>query len=805
MIAALATARAPRVLATRAAPTLAVSALACTDHDVEDDCRYQVAWAINPHMAIGAVDFRAAAVQHAAFMAALEAAGARVIRLPFVHGAYDSVFTKDSALLLARRGVKRALLARLRYPERQREQTARAMFYDRHGYDVVCEAAGPSWEGGDVVMLPSGRGMLLGHGPRSRREATAWLERHAEVPVWPLGLRDPHLYHLDMALTVLPEGTALVCAEALTEDALRVLERAPGIHQVIKVPRAAALAFGLNLVPVGDTVVCGARVPGIEAVLTELGFGCQVAPLDQFHLAGGSAACLVATVHPDPAATHATPPIATRGTMDIYGPIFRSVLFPAWETHVRQRPVIDRWLELKRTQWASLDELHAIQAEALGRLVRHAYAHVPFYRARFDAAGLTPADVATPADLARLPLLRRADLSSRGTERESQVDPRPTIRKQTSGTTGEPLLFGFEPDSEHWRRAIRFRGYEWAGYRPGDRALHFWGAPLPTEPPWKTRIKVALDRQLKRDIYIPCAVMSDDRLRDVVRVIERAQPHVIICYAQAGAELARFINRRGLRSWQTIPVICGAERVLPRDRADLQEAFGPAVFDVYGCREVMMIAAECEAHDGMHLSMENLIVELVVTEHGVERPAREGESGEVVFTDLHNLGMPFLRYANGDIATRGPERRCACGRTLPRIQSVQGRTSETLQDANGAAVSGLALSYLFHDVSGAVRQFQAVQHKDRSVTISLVQAEELPGLGARGDPPARGAPADRGRGPGQRGAGAAAQRRRQAPARGRRAVRRRRAHGAHPERGRRAHSRVAGAGARGVARARAGM
>jgi phenylacetate-CoA ligase len=149
------------------------------------------------------------------------------------------------------------------------------------------------------------------------------------------------------------------------------------------------------------------------------------------------------------------------------------------------------------------------------------------------------------------------------------------------------------------------------------------------------------------------------------------------------------------------------------------------VFDVYGCREVMMIAGECAAHDGLHLSMENLIVEIVVTEDGCERPAREGETGEVVVTDLHNFGMPFIRYANGDIATAGPTSRCACGRTLPRIRAVQGRVSETLRDRAGSPVSGLALSFAFFEVSAAVRQFQVIQHRDTSVTIKLVQLEEL--------------------------------------------------------------------------------
>ena len=710
----------------RVRSTVMVSALACTDHEVGDDCRYQVSWQINPHMTIGSVDFRIAARQHEALKSALATAGANVVELPFVHGAYDSVFSKDSALLVERRGLKRALLARLRYPERQREQAARADFYERHHFEVVCEPAGPSWEGGDVVMLPSGLGAFLGHGPRSRPEAARWLERHVDVPVHALELTDPHLYHLDMALAILPDGTALVCEQAFTADGMRELERASGVRQVIPIAREDALAFGLNLFAVGNVVLCGARVPRVESIIRARGYRTVVVPLDQFHLAGGSAACLIARLHPAPIPAVAPVNPRNRGTMDIYGPFFRSVLFPLWENRVRHRPVVERWQELKRTQWLPFDQLYAMQASALCRLVDHAYQHVPFYRARFDAAGITASDIRGPQDLLKLPVLRRQDLRIARGDRESTVAPFPTLRKQTSGTTGEPLLFGFEPDSENWRRAVKLRGYEWAGYRPGDRALHFWGAPLRVEPRLKVRAKIAFDRHMNRDTYMQCAVMTDEHLREVVGTIERIEPQVLVCYAQAGAELARYINRNRLRTWKTLPVICGAEKLLPRDRADLEEAFGPAVFDTYGCREVMLIAAECEAHHGLHTSMENLVVEIIVNDNGHERLAREGESGEVVFTDLHNFGMPFIRYANGDIATAGPSRRCSCGRTLPRIQSIQGRISETLRDANGSAVSGLALSFLFHDVAGAIRQFQAVQHADRSVTISVVLAEQLP-------------------------------------------------------------------------------
>ncbi|MGN6105235.1 MAG: hypothetical protein ACTHU0_09045 [Kofleriaceae bacterium] len=674
-------------------------------------------------MQVGAVEFARAAAQHDALVQRLVRAGASVQWLPFVHGAYDSVFAKDSALVLGRRRFRRALLARLRYPERQREQAARAKVYERCGYDVRAQGSGPTWEGGDVVVLPSGQGLLFGYGERSQLAAARWLERNAELPVTPLALRDPHLFHLDMARSILPDGTALVCEGALTEHALRVLERVRGLRSIVTVLHSDALAFGLNLVAVGDTILTGARVPRIEAIVRARGLQYETVPLDQFHLAGGSAACLVSAVHGDPEPARDTTTTPQGGSMDIYGSIFRSVFFPLWESHLRKRPVIQRWLELERTQWLPADQLHGLQARALGRLLHHAYDHVPFYRARFDAAGVAPGDIRDAEDLAKLPILRRGDLRG-AADRASIAPPFPSIRKQTSGTTGEPLVFGYEPESEHWRRAVKYRGYAWAGYRPGDRALHFWGAPEPTLPGWKERLKIAMDRRLRRDTYLQCAVMSDERLGEVVRAIERERPQVLVCYAQAGAELARFINRNGLRSWSTIPVICGAERVLPRDRDDLHQAFGPAVFDTYGCREVMMIAAECEAHDGMHVAMENLVVEIVVTENGRERPAREGETGEIVITDLHNFGMPFIRYANGDVATVGAMKRCSCGRTLPRIQSVQGRISDMLRDAEGSVVSGIAVSFLVQDYGEAVRQFQAVQHKDRSVTIKLIG--ELP-------------------------------------------------------------------------------
>jgi phenylacetate-CoA ligase len=411
--------------------------------------------------------------------------------------------------------------------------------------------------------------------------------------------------------------------------------------------------------------------------------------------------------------------------MDLYGPLFRSVLYPAWETLWRERPTLARLEYLERTQWRSSDELFAMQQGSLRRMVRHAYDNVPFYRARFDAAGAKPGDITSSGDLLGLPLMSRQDARSAPESRTSTVGPSASIHKTTGGTTGEPLLFGYEPDSEYWRQATKLRGYGWAGYRLGEYALHYWGFPTRPFPPLKARMKVEIDRVIRRDHYINCTLRGEDELRKVVDVIRQKKPKVLVCYTQAGGDLARYINENGLRDWDTIAVVCGAERLFSHDRQALEQAFGSAVFETYGCREVMLIGSECEQHDGLHESMENVLVEILVKDGDTTRAAREGELGEIVLTDLHNYAMPFLRYANGDLAIAGPAARCACGRGLRRIHSVEGRTTETLRDGDGERVSGLIFNLIFSVLASTVRQFQAVQHIDSSITLKVIPTSDL--------------------------------------------------------------------------------
>jgi phenylacetate-CoA ligase len=235
-------------------------------------------------------------------------------------------------------------------------------------------------------------------------------------------------------------------------------------------------------------------------------------------------------------------------------------------------------------------------------------------------------------------------------------------------------------------------------------------------------LKIRLDRALRRETFFDSMKQDEGARRAALQVLRRTRPEIIVCYTQSCVQFARWIVDNRLRDWDDIPVICGAEAVLHSDRAVLNRAFGPGIFETYGSRETMLIAAECEQHTGMHLSEENLVVE--ISHDG--QPVGPGESGDVVITDLHNYGMPMIRYVNGDVATLAPDETCPCGRSLRRLARVDGRRADTLFDRDGNAIPGIVFHVLFSDArKELIRQFQAVQNAQGEVVLKVVRGREF--------------------------------------------------------------------------------
>jgi phenylacetate-CoA ligase len=409
-------------------------------------------------------------------------------------------------------------------------------------------------------------------------------------------------------------------------------------------------------------------------------------------------------------------PASNAPPLSFYAWAYRHLFFPTWQRLVHRRPIAAHLDLLEATQWLSADEMERVQVSELRALLAHAGANVPYWRELFARLGFDARDVRTRDDLAALPILTREIVRER---HDDLIDPArrgTNIKKGTSGTTGTPLQFEYCNESEAWRQASRLRGYAWAGYRLGLPTLHYWGGGAPARR-GLVAAKMQLDRALRREEYVDAARQDEASMERTAAAIARMKPHAIIAFTQALAIFAHWVVDRGRRDWGDVRVLCGAEGVFPSDREAIARAFGPAVFETYGSRETMLVAAECEAHDGMHLSEENLLVEIVRDGH----LAPAGEPGDVVVTDLHNYGMPFIRYANGDVATLARDEACACGRALRRLERVDGRRADTMHDEKGAPVPGLIVGSLLSAHADVVRQFQAVQRLSGEVELRIVR------------------------------------------------------------------------------------
>lgn len=393
--------------------------------------------------------------------------------------------------------------------------------------------------------------------------------------------------------------------------------------------------------------------------------------------------------------------------------LHRRVLLPAFETGFKRRGVMRYWGQLEHSQWLSPGALRAHQVEAIRGLLAHAYETCPYYRREWSRLGLRPQAVQVPEDLRRWPVMERETVRRHSMELRSSAALR-LITKSTGGSSGVPLTFALDHESNDRRTAAWHRGYGWAGAAPGSRQLHLWGVPIENRP-FKKRLKDRLYNALYRRDLVSCFGMTDGFAARFMRRIDRARPDAIVAYTNPLYGVACELEAAGMRpAFSPRAIVLGAEKVHAFQREKIQSVFGAPVFETYGSREFMLIGAECERHNGLHLTAEHLIVE-IVDDQGT--PVPPGVEGNVVITDLFNYGMPFVRYAIGDRAIAAPSP-CPCGRGLPLLSQVTGRVLDMIRTPGGRVLPGEFFPHLFKDFA-SIKQFQVIQEEPARLRILL--------------------------------------------------------------------------------------
>jgi phenylacetate-CoA ligase len=376
---------------------------------------------------------------------------------------------------------------------------------------------------------------------------------------------------------------------------------------------------------------------------------------------------------------------------------------------------------LQKTQWLDMSQTRELQDEKLRRLVRHAYRNVPYYRAKMKELGLRPEDIRGQEDLHKLPMLTKADVRKHlyFDILSENHDKAEVLKITTSGSTGEPFVCYADRAQLEFRWAATLRAQEWTGYRFGDPCVRLWHQTIGMS---KSQImREHADAFFTNRTFIPVFELSDQNLDRMIETIEGTRPTLIDGYAEAFDFIAHYLKSRGKLDVRPRAIMSSAQTLPEPSRKLIEEAFGCKVFDKYGSREFSGIAYECEAHAGHHVVAEGYLLEILRD----GRPAKPGEVGEVVITDLNNYCMPFIRYRIGDLAEAMHDEPCSCGRGAPRVGRIEGRVQSIIQGVDGQYLPGTFFAHYLKELDYAFKRFQVVQEERGAMKFNIVKGSRF--------------------------------------------------------------------------------
>ncbi|MCF3946539.1 phenylacetate--CoA ligase [Acidiphilium sp. AL] len=320
---------------------------------------------------------------------------------------------------------------------------------------------------------------------------------------------------------------------------------------------------------------------------------------------------------------------------------------------------------------ASRDEIIALQTERLAAALRHAYEHVPHYRASFDALGVNPSDFRRLDDLARFPFTVKDDLRRNYPFGLFAVPRNRVLRLHaSSGTTGKPIVVGYtRADLDIWADLMA-RSIRAAGGRPGMMVHVAYGYGLFTGG-------LGAHAGVERLGCTAVPVSGGMTERQVQLILDFAPDIIMVTPSYMLAILDEFV-RQGCDPRKTALKfgIFGAEPWTNAMRGEIETAFGIQATDIYGLSELMGpgVAQECvETKDGLHIWEDHFYPEIIDPTTGAVLP--DGETGELVLTSLTKEALPIIRYRTRDLTRLLP------GSARPgmrRMEKITGRADDMI-------------------------------------------------------------------------------------------------------------------------------
>lgn len=342
-----------------------------------------------------------------------------------------------------------------------------------------------------------------------------------------------------------------------------------------------------------------------------------------------------------------------------------------------------------------------IQSERLRNLVNYVYERIPFYKKKFDKAGLKPGDIKTIDDISKLPFTTKDDLRDNYPFGMFAVPLSRVVEIHTSsGTTGKPVVGGYtERDIELWSEVMA-RCLSMSGTTSEDVVQNAYGYGLFTGG-----LGVHYGSKKIGATVIPISGGNTKRqlmiMQDFKSTILTCTPSYCLYLAEVGEEMGIKMNRLSLKAGNF-----GAEPWSNNMRDEIEERLGLLALDIYGLTEMIGpgVANECEYKEGLHICDDHFYPEIINPETGEVLPY--GEHGELVITTLTKEATPLIRYRTRDITALIPGE-CRCGRTSIRMKRILGRTDDMLI-IRGVNVFPSQIEEVLINVEGVEPHYQIV-------------------------------------------------------------------------------------------------
>ncbi|MFZ5568823.1 MAG: phenylacetate--CoA ligase family protein [Thermodesulfobacteriota bacterium] len=363
------------------------------------------------------------------------------------------------------------------------------------------------------------------------------------------------------------------------------------------------------------------------------------------------------------------------------------------------------------------EALEAIQLRRFQTTIERAYATVPFYRERFQKAGVSSADIKTLDDLKRIPFTTKQDLRDNYPFGMFAVPMSNVVRiHASSGTTGQPTVVGYTARDINTWAELMARSLSAGGATREDIIHNAYGYGLFTGG-----LGVHYGAEKLGASIIP--VSGGNTKRQVI-IMKDFGPTILTATPSYALHLAEVAIEMGV-SFQNLKFkygIFGAEPWSETMRREIENKLNLSAVDIYGLSEVIGpgVAIEChEAKKGLHVFEDHFIPEIIDPATGDVLPY--GETGELVFTSLTKEAFPVIRYRTRDISTLNPEP-CICGRTHVRMKRVSGRTDDMLI-IRGVNVFPSQIESVLMNVDEVEPHYQLLVDRKDNLDILTVRVE----------------------------------------------------------------------------------